>query len=104
MNKNELKDRILEIALCIEAFIILVLIAVVIYFIGGKATPDYDVNKDGKVDLGDVSMVYNYYKNNGVEYNVYDLNEDGEVDITDLLISVDKANEIRDYILNDIQE
>lgn len=104
MNKNELKDRILEIALCIKAFFILVLIAVVVYFISGEAKPDYDVNKDGKVDLGDVSMVYNYYKNNGVEYNVYDLNEDGEVDITDLLISVDKTNEIRDYILNDIKE
>lgn len=67
-----MKDRILEVAMCIESFIILVLFTIVLYFI--------------------------------IEYNVppkkYDLNHDDQVDIQDLMISIDKSLEIRDYILD----
>lgn len=97
---KELKNRTLEVAICIEEIIILVLISIVVYYITQSIYSPYDVNKDGKVNLGDVSETYNYYKN-GTEYNEFDLNFDGQVDITDVLISVDNTNAIRDYILNE---
>lgn len=94
---KELKDRTLEVAICIEAVIILVLICLVLHLM---LQNPYDVNKDGQVNLGDVSETYNYYIN-GTAYNEFDLNYDGQVDITDVLISVDNTNAIRDYILNE---
>ena len=91
---KELKDRTLEVAICIEAVIILVLICLVLHLM---LQCPYDVNKDGQVNLGDVSETYNYYIN-GNEYNEFDLNYDGQVDITDVLISVDNTNAIVRYI------
>lgn len=91
---KELKDRTLEVAICIEAVIILVLICLVLHFM---LQNPYDVNKDGQVNLGDVSETYNYYIN-GTEYNEFDLNYDGQVDVTDVLISVDNTNAIVRYI------
>lgn len=91
---KELKDRTLEVAICIEAVIILVLICLVLHLM---LQNPYDVNKDGQVNLGDVSETYNYYIN-GTEYNEFDLNYDGQVDVTDVLISVDNTNAIVRYI------
>lgn len=91
---KELKDRTLEVAICIEGVIILVLICIVVYYITKNP---YDVNKDGEVNLGDVSETYNYYIN-GTAYNEFDLNYDGQVDVTDVLISVDNTNAIVRYI------
>ena len=91
---KELKDRTLEVAICIEGFIILVLICIVLHLM---LQNPYDVNKDGEVNLGDVSETYNYYIN-GTEYNEFDLNLDGQVDVTDVLISVDNTNTIARYI------
>ena len=84
---KELKDRTLEVAICIEAVIILVLICLVLHLM---LQCPYDVNKDGQVNLGDVSETYNYYIN-GNEYNEFDLNYDGH-------ISVDNTNAIVRYI------
>ena len=91
---KELKDRTLEVAICIEAVIILVLICLVLHLM---LQNPYDVNKDGQVNLGDVSETYNYYIN-GTAYNEFDLNYDGQVDVTDVLISVDNTNAIVRYI------
>lgn len=93
---KELKDRTLEVAICIEAIIILVLITIVVYFLTKNP---YDVDNNKKVDLADVSRVYNYYV--GTDYNKYDLNNDNVVDITDVLESNDFTQEIVDYILNE---
>lgn len=51
-----MKDRILEVAICIESFIILVLFTVVLYFIIEYNVPprQYDINKDGNVDIYDL--------------------------------------------------
>ena len=51
-----MKDRVLEVAICIESFIILVLFTVVLYFIIEYNVPprQYDINKDGNVDIYDL--------------------------------------------------
>ncbi len=66
-----MKDRVLEVAICIESFIILVLFTVVLYFI----------------------IEYN------VPPRQYDINKDGNVDIYDLLEEVDKIEAMKEYII-----
>ena len=66
-----MKDRILEVAMCIEAFIILILFTIVLYFI----------------------IEYNVPPKN------YDINKDGQVDIYDLLEEVDRLDSMKEYIL-----
>lgn len=66
-----MKDRILEVAICIESFIILVLFTVVLYFI----------------------IEYN------VPPRKYDINKDGNVDIYDLLEEVDRIESMKEYII-----
>ena len=53
MKVEERTFRLFEVSFCIMSVIILVMLCVVIYFLGEKNNP-YDVNRDGRVDLGDV--------------------------------------------------
>ena len=53
MKVEERTFRLFEVSFCIMSVIILVMLCVVIYFIGERNNP-YDVNRDGRVDLGDV--------------------------------------------------
>ena len=48
-----------------------------------NAYPPYDVNKDGIIDIRDLTIVGQYY---GEEDSIYDLNSDGIVDVSDLVI------------------
>ena len=66
-----MKDRVLEVTICIESFIVLVLFTVVLYFI----------------------IEYN------VPPRQYDINKDGNVDIYDLLEEVDKIEAMKEYII-----
>ena len=47
-----MKDRILEVAICIESVIILALITLVVHFI--TASVSLDLNKDGQIDVTDL--------------------------------------------------
>ncbi len=47
-----MKDRILEVAICIESVIILFLITIVIHFITNSVS--LDLNKDGEIDVTDL--------------------------------------------------
>jgi hypothetical protein len=47
-----MKDRILEVAICIESVIILILIALVVHFI--TTSVSLDLNKDGQIDVTDL--------------------------------------------------
>ena len=47
-----MKDRILEVAICIESVIILILITIVIHFITNSVS--LDLNKDGEIDVTDL--------------------------------------------------
>lgn len=53
MKVNERTFRLFEVSFCIMSVIILVMLCVVIYFLGERNNP-YDVNHDGRIDLGDV--------------------------------------------------
>ena len=53
MKVNERTFRLFEVSFCIMSVIILVMLCIVIYFLGEKNNP-YDVNHDGRIDLGDV--------------------------------------------------
>lgn len=53
MKVEERTFRLFEVSFCIMSVIILVMLCVVIYFLGERNNP-YDVNRDGRVDLGDV--------------------------------------------------
>ena len=48
-----------------------------------NAYPPYDVNKDGIIDIRDLTIVGQHY---GEEDSIYDLNGDGIVDVSDLVI------------------
>lgn len=52
MKLEQYKDRILEVALYIETFIILILITIVIHFITNSVS--LDLNKDGEIDVTDL--------------------------------------------------
>ena len=47
-----MKNRILEVAICIESVIILVLITLVVHFITSSVS--LDLNKDGQIDVTDL--------------------------------------------------
>jgi hypothetical protein len=47
-----MKDRILEVAICIESVIILILITLVVHFI--TTSVSLDLNKDGQIDVTDL--------------------------------------------------
>jgi hypothetical protein len=49
---EKLKDRILEVAICIESVIILILITLVVHFI--TTSVSLDLNKDGQIDVTDL--------------------------------------------------
>lgn len=68
-----MKDRILEVAICIESVIILVLITIVIHFITNSVS--LDLNKDGIVDISDLAIKVN----EAVEIRDYILNENQDI-------------------------
>lgn len=82
MKVDERQFRFFEVSFYIMAVAIIVLTAIVLYFVGEK--PKICVERTKATQ----------------ETTQYDLNNDGNVDISDLLIKIDEANEIRDYILN----
>ena len=47
-----MKNRILEVAICIESVIILILITLVVHFITSSVS--LDLNKDGQIDVTDL--------------------------------------------------
>jgi hypothetical protein len=49
---EKLKDRTLEVAICIESVIILILITLVVHFI--TTSVSLDLNKDGQIDVTDL--------------------------------------------------
>jgi len=56
-----------------------------------NAYPPYDVNKDGIIDIRDLTIVGQRY---GEEDSIYDLNGDGIVDVSDLVIIGQHFSEI----------
>lgn len=83
MKVDERQFRFFEVSFYIMAIAIIVLTAIVLYFVGEKP-----------------KMCIDYLPTPEEQVNEYDLNNDGNVDINDVLIKIDEANEIRDYILN----
>jgi hypothetical protein len=82
MKVDERQFRFFEVSFYIMAVAIIVLTAIVLYFVGEK--PKMCIERTEATQ----------------ETTQYDINNDGNVDISDLLIKIDEANEIRDYILN----
>ena len=55
-----MEERILEVILAAQTFIILILLCIVVWFISDRAYINqmrYDVNRDGKVDWEDIIEV-----------------------------------------------
>jgi hypothetical protein len=82
MKVDERQFRFFEVSFYIMTIALIVLLAIVLYFVGEK--PKMCIERTETTQ----------------ETTQYDLNNDGNVDISDLLIKIDEANEIRDYILN----
>ena len=82
MKVDERQFRFFEVSFYIMTIALIVLLAIVLYFVGEK--PKICVERTEATQTT----------------TQYDLNNDGNVDISDLLIKIDEANEIRDYILN----
>jgi len=82
MKVDERQFRFFEVSFYIMTIALIVLLAIVLYFVGEK--PKMCIERTEATQ----------------ETTQYDLNNDGNVDISDLLIKIDEANEIRDYILN----
>lgn len=59
MKVEERTFRFYEVAFCLMASVMLVMLFIMIFFIQLKMNP-YDVNKDGKVDRNDIIEVQNY--------------------------------------------
>jgi hypothetical protein len=83
MKVEERTFRFFEVSFYIMTMSIIVLLAIVLYFVGEKP-----------------KMCIDYLPTQEEQVSEYDLNNDGNVDISDLLIKIDEANKIRDYILN----
>ena len=83
MKVEEKTFRFFEVSFYIMAIAIIVLLSIVVYFVGEKP-----------------KMCIDYLPTQEEQVSEYDLNNDGNVDISDLLIKIDEANKIRDYILN----
>lgn len=83
MKVDERQFRFFEVSFYIMTIALIVLLAIVLYFVGEKP----------KMCIERIEATQ--------ETTQYDLNNDGNVDISDLLIKIDEANEIRDYILKD---
>lgn len=82
MKVDERQFRFFEVSFYIMTIALIVLLAIVLYFVGEK--PKMCIERTEATQ----------------KTTQYDLNNDGNVDISDLLIKIDEANEIRDYILN----
>lgn len=83
MKVEEKTFRFFEVSFYIMAIAIIVLTAIVLYFVGEKPKMCVArITEDTPITTQ------------------YDVNNDGEVDIIDLLIKTDELNEIRNYILN----
>jgi hypothetical protein len=82
MKVDERQFRFFEVSFYIMTIALIVLLAIVLYFVGEK--PKMCIERTEATQ----------------ETTQYDINNDGNVDISDLLIKIDEANEIRDYILN----
>jgi hypothetical protein len=83
MKVEEKTFRFFEVSFYIMAISIVVLLSIVVYFVGEKP-----------------KMCIDYLPTPEEQVSEYDVNNDGNVDVNDLLIKIDEANEIRDYILN----
>lgn len=82
MKVEEKTFRFFKVSFYIMVVALLVLVAIVLYFVGEKPKMCVEV----------------------IPENKYDLNSDGVVDISDLAIKVNEVIEVRDYILDENQD
>lgn len=85
MKVDERQFRFYEVGFCIMAIALVFMVAIILYFVGEK--PKMCIERTEATQTSNTTTQY-------------DLNNDGNVDISDLLIKIDEANEIMDYILN----
>jgi hypothetical protein len=83
MKVDERQFRFFEVSFYIMTIALIVLLAIVLYFVGEKP-----------------KMCIDYLPTPEEQVSEYDVNKDGEVDVSDILEKIDEANAIRDYILN----